>query len=86
MKSIEELVLSEITRIGGKSDSLHILRTPVLFVDSASYPMKRDKKLARLLVGLNYRIGSNRNIAALRALVPSVANALPVDTVVSPCG
>jgi hypothetical protein len=48
--------------------------------------MKRDKKLARLLVGLNYRIGSNRNIAALRALVPPVANALPIDAVVSPCG
>jgi hypothetical protein len=48
--------------------------------------MKRDKKLARLLVGINYRIGSNRNIAALLALVPPVANALPIDAVVSPCG
>jgi hypothetical protein len=42
--------------------------------------------MSRLLVGLNYRIGSNWNVAALRAILPSVANALSIDAVVSPCG
>jgi hypothetical protein len=41
--------------------------------------------MLRLLVGLDYRIGPNLNITALRTLVPSEAKALPNDAVVAPC-